>query len=163
MITYIFQPLNEQWLEHRVLKMDIQLLRKCIHRHVPTAKWMRASWLVRLIKSAYNKWITWIFGISKRPLTSLEPGGSGRPPGRVHLTRERIGPSSRHWNTTSKPVFSLECGELQKKKWISNISDERVLITPFHAMCLCNSTEKVGEFELCFEFIFVKCLLNTKA
>lgn len=47
---------------------------------------------------------TLMFGISKRPLLSLEPGGSGLPAGRTHLTRALIGPSSRHWNTTSRPI-----------------------------------------------------------
>lgn len=46
-----------------------------------------------------------MFGISRRPLLSREPGGSGRPAGRTHLTLARIGPSSRHWNTTSRPVY----------------------------------------------------------
>lgn len=47
--------------------------------------------------------LTLIFGISKRPLTSREPCGNGRPPGLVHLTRARTGLSSRHWKTTSRP------------------------------------------------------------
>lgn len=47
--------------------------------------------------------LTRIFGISKRPATSFEPGGNCRPPGRTHRTGKRSAPSSRHWNTTSKP------------------------------------------------------------
>lgn len=45
-----------------------------------------------------------MLGISRRPLKSCEPGGSERPEGRTHLTLARIGPSSRHWKTTSLPV-----------------------------------------------------------
>ena len=62
-----------------------------------------------------------MFGISKRPLTSREPGGIGRPPGRVHRTRARIGPSSRHWNTTSRPVEHNEQLETKPRpQWDSS-------------------------------------------
>lgn len=55
--------------------------------------------------------LTRIFGISNRPFLSLEPGGNGRPPGRVHATLARNGPSSRHWNTTSKPKKSFSINQ----------------------------------------------------
>lgn len=55
--------------------------------------------------------LTRMFGISNRPFLSLEPGGNGRPPGRVHATLARNGPSSRHWNTTSKPKTSFSINQ----------------------------------------------------
>lgn len=55
------------------------------------------------LKPAVSMILTRILGISKRPLTSLEPVGNGRPFARVQWTLERTGPSSRHWNTTSAP------------------------------------------------------------
>ena len=44
-----------------------------------------------------------ILGISRRPRTSLEPGGSGCPFALIQCTLALRGPSSRHWNTTSRP------------------------------------------------------------
>lgn len=67
-----------------------------------------------MLKSKIEFKLTRIYGISNRPFTSLEPGGNGRPFGRVQRTRARIGPSSRHWNTTSKPIINTNTHTTKK-------------------------------------------------
>jgi hypothetical protein len=44
---------------------------------------------------------------------SLDPGGSGNPLPRSHLTLALSGPSSRHWKTTSRPMLKKEIRQQQ--------------------------------------------------
>lgn len=113
MNTHISLQSNELTLVHQELIADSQLLRKHIHQSGPTINlhvgkidqkiYCESGFFLSPGSILLQQQLTRIFGISRRPLTSREPGGKGRPPDRVHLTRARIGPSSRHWNTTSKP------------------------------------------------------------
>jgi hypothetical protein len=66
------------------------------------------------LKKHGNVWTcTCISGISNRPLTSLDPGGSGNPLPRSHLTLALSGPSSRHWKTTSRSMLKKEICQQQ--------------------------------------------------
>lgn len=64
-----------------------------------------------------------MLGISNRPLKSRDPGGSGSPLSRTQRTLALRGPSSRHWNTTSRPILHIHIVQklqilIKKKKKI---------------------------------------------
>lgn len=102
-----------QWCKVNVLGMYVEgsiKLNKNFSLHFSTVKWTTTELpaVVFGYPTASQKYSppcsVWMLGISKRPAMSRAPGGSGRLLRRLHWTLARIGPSSRHWKTTSRPI-----------------------------------------------------------